>query len=210
MRPSKLIIIGITGSIGSGKTTVAKFFAKRTTRVIDADRIAHQLLSPKTTVGKKLIRYFGSGILNRYGSISRQKLSQIAFANNKNWQHLCRLTHPEVIRRIKKQTRRAYKAKLEAVIIDAALLIESGADRLVNYLIVVRASLKKQLIRTRARSGISTQDFRRRVRFQLPLKDKIKKADFIINNNRTPEFTERQVDQIWKKIMERKSRSKKK
>lgn len=203
MRQNRPIIIGLTGNIGSGKTTVARFFTKRGARIIDADRLAHQLLEPKTPTAKKLIRSFGPVILNRSHSIDRHRLARFAFASYQNWKLLCRITHPEVIRLIKKEIRQACQDKVRIVVIDAALLIESGADRLVNYVIVVKADLKQQLERAKTKLGISPQDFRRRLKFQLPIKDKIREADFIIYNNKVVKLTERQVEEIWKKIMDR-------
>ncbi len=174
--------------------------------MIDADRLSHRLLTTETRTGRKIVQEFGTVILTNGCLVDRKKLARLAFADTGNWQTLCRIIHPEVIRLIKKEIRRACQDKIKAVVIDAALLIEAGVERLADYIIVVKAGLNQQLARTRKRLGLSGEDFKKRISFQLSFKEKLKKADFFIDNRKTLKFTERQVDAIWKRIMPSRNR----
>ncbi len=194
-----MIIIGITGNIGCGKTTVAKLFGRRGARIIDADDIAHRIIK-KRSVSGKIVRAFGKSILGKGRSINRKKLAEFAFSDRKNWRLLCNIIHPEVIDVIGIRLRRARKDRAKALVIDAPLLIEAGLERIVDYLIVVSAGLEQQIRRVKRGLGLSPHDFRDRLRFQMPLEKKMKKADFIIDNSKTIKFTERQVNEVWKRI----------
>lgn len=197
-----MIIIGITGNIGCGKTTVAKLFARRGVRVIDADDISHQVIKRKT-VSSEIASVFGTAVLNNRRIIDRKKLARIAFSGIKEWRLLCGIVHPVVIDIIESKLRRARKDKKRFIVIDAPLLIEAGLDKKADYIVVVRSDLNQQIKRTRCGLGLNSKEFRDRLRFQIPFEKKMKKADFIIDNNKTIKFTERQVDEIWKKITNR-------
>ncbi len=201
-----MVIIGITGNIGCGKTTVAGLLAKRGVHVIDADKIVHRLLYSKGALRRKIVNNFGESVLNKNKSINHKKLARIGFANDKNWRLLCRIVHPQVIGKIEEEIRKSRKNNINLVALDAALLIEAGLEKIVDYVIVVSAVLEQQIIRVKRGLGLSSHDFRDRLRFQMPLEKKIKKADFIIDNSKTIKFTERQVEQLWKKITARQSR----
>lgn len=198
-RANALIIIGVTGNIGCGKTTVAKLFGRRGIRIIDADSIAHRLLN-KRSVSGKIIRVFGKSILDKDRSINRKKLAELAFSDRKSWRLLCNIVHPEVKTIIGARLRRARKDKAKATVIDAPLLIEAGLEKIVDYVVVVSAGLEQQIRRVKRGLGLGPHDFRDRLRFQMPLEKKIKKADFIIDNSKTFKFTERQVNELWKRI----------
>ncbi|MCM8778653.1 MAG: dephospho-CoA kinase [Candidatus Omnitrophica bacterium] len=198
-----MVIVGITGNIGSGKSTVASYFSAYGAKVIDADKLVHRLLRVKTTVGENLVKSFGKGILDSHGGIDRKKLAKIAFANFRRWRLLCKIIHPEVIRIIKERIRKARKQKIKVLAIDAPLLIESRLDKLVDYIVLVKAEQKKAYQRTRLKMDISLEDFRRRIRFQLPFRKKLPFADFVVDNSKTIKFTERQVEEIWKKIIKK-------
>ncbi|MGE4357589.1 MAG: dephospho-CoA kinase [Candidatus Omnitrophota bacterium] len=196
-----MIIVGITGGIGAGKSTVAKIFSRRGAKVIDADKIVHRLLKTHRAVRKKLIKKFGRGILASSGIIDRKKLAGVGFHNLKNWRLLCKIIHPEVIKIIKQKIEEARKYNIKVLVIDAPLLIETGLDRLVDYVILVKAHLKQASQRARFKLKISEEEFKKRRRFQLSFRKKFSRADFVIDNTKTLNFTERQVGEIWKKII---------
>jgi len=183
-------IIGITGSFGAGKTTVANMFRKLGAYLIDADRIAEELIRPKGVLNKKIIQKFGTA--------NPAKLAKIVFGNKVKLQALNGLIHPLVIKKIKLL---AQKTRKKVIIIDAPLLIEAGLDKYVDTLIVIKTNRKIQKQRC-LKKGFSKTDFQKRVKYQLPLKAKLKKADFIIDNSKTRRLTHQKVSQIWKEIVE--------
>ncbi|MCM8766046.1 MAG: dephospho-CoA kinase [Candidatus Omnitrophica bacterium] len=198
-----MIIVGITGSLGSGKSTVASYFSLRGAKVVDADKIVHRLLRFDTTLAERLVESFGKEIINSKGSIDRKKLAEIGFRNFYQWRALCKIIHPEVIKIIKEMIKKARKQKIKVLVIDAPLLIESGLNKLVDYTVLVKAKRRDAYQRAKIKLGISREDFRRRIRFQFPFSKKLPYADFVIDNSKTLRITERQVDEIWKKIIKK-------
>lgn len=193
-KPNKRIILGITGSLGSGKSTVAKMFRESGAAVIDADKIGHSLLKPGSRAYQKIIRHFREGILRRDGSIDRRKLASLVFKDEEKLKRLNRIMHPEIIRAIKT---RVSSSKPGVLVLDAPLLIESGLQGLVDKLIVVKINRMKQLKRISLRKApLSDKQALRRIKAQMPLKDKIRLADFVIDNNGTLSQTRKQVGQI--------------
>ncbi|MCM8771058.1 MAG: dephospho-CoA kinase [Candidatus Omnitrophica bacterium] len=190
--------IGLTGSWGTGKTTVAGMFKRLGAKVIDADKIAHRLIQPHTLIYQKLISVFGKKILKKNcTAIDRKKLARIVFSKKTFLTKLNKIIHPEVIRTIKERIK---KDKSKIIILDAPLLIETGLDEIVDKLIVVKTSRDKQINRLKEKTGLSKKEISKRISYQLPLSYKIKKADFVIDNNGRREDTFVQVRQIWDKL----------
>lgn len=171
------MIVGLTGSFGTGKTTVARMFKKLGAEVIDADKIVHKFIDAST----------------------RKKLAKIVFKRKAYLELLCKIIHPLVIKRIKKEIKQL-KPKKNIVIIDAPLLIESGLHRIVDILIVVKAKKATQIQRAMRNTGLRKDEISKRIRFQMPLREKINLADFVIDNDGTIDETRRQVMDIWKKL----------
>jgi dephospho-CoA kinase len=189
------LVIGVTGSFGSGKSTVAGMFQGLGACVIDADKIARRVVSPGGGCYKKLIHTFGPGILKK-GRVDRARLARLVFAEARLLRKLNRITHPAIIRIIKQDIRRAKKA---LVVLDAPLLIEAGLRKAVDKLIVVKVSKDTQLKRLRQK-GLKTNEIILRVKSQMPLSRKVRLADFIIDNNGTVEKTRKQVAQIRRQL----------
>jgi len=198
-RDNKRRILGVTGSFGSGKTSVAGMFQSLGARIIDADRIAHELFRPKTKIYKKIIEAFGRGILKGNKTIDRNKLAHIVFENKNLLKRLNRILHPEIIRIIEQRIR---TSKSKIVVLDAPLLIEAGLRGLVDKLIVVKITRKKQIKRIQEKVGLSKNGILKRIKSQIPLQVKIRLADFVIDNSGTKGETKRQVEKIrrllWK------------
>ena len=191
--------IGITGSFGTGKTTVAKLFAKLGAQVIDADRLAHILIKKGGREYKRIVAVFGKRVLSGSGEIDRKKLAEIAFSRRSAMQKLCKVVHPPVIKEIKKRIA-AGKIRRQLLVIDAPLLIEAGLRSAVDKLVVVTASKGNQLKRIKNRTGLSRAEILRRIKAQLPLKRKIHLANFIVDNDASLAFTKKQVKRIWREI----------
>jgi dephospho-CoA kinase len=194
---NKKIVLGITGSFGSGKSTVAGIFRALGGRVIDADRLAHASLQPGTPEYKRVVRAFGRGILRADNRIDRQRLARIVFNKAASLKRLNKIIHPAVIRRIK---RGIESAKKKFIIVDAPLLIEAGLQRIVDRLIVVRINPAKQIRRIKLKTQLGKTDILKRMKFQLPLRAKERLADFIIDNNGSLPRTRNQVEKIWKSL----------
>ncbi|MCK9594458.1 MAG: dephospho-CoA kinase [Candidatus Omnitrophica bacterium] len=195
-KENKKIVLGLTGGFGTGKSTVAGILAGYGAGVIDADKINHSLIAPGTLVYKKILKAFGRDILkNNNGAIDRGKLGGIVFSDPKALKRLCGITHPAVIREVK---RRVKSAKNDVVVVDAPLLIEAGLDKLVDKIIVVALSRGRQLKRLAQKTSLSRPEILKRIGAQLSLKSKVRLADFVIDNSGTIEKTRKQVALIWR------------
>ena len=186
-------VIGITGSFGSGKSTVARMFKRRGVDIIDADKIAHSLLKPGQEVYRRLVGVFGAGILTRDRRIDNRRLAGIVFKDTKALKKLNRITHPVIIRSIKDRIR---KSTCLVFILDAPLLIEAGLAHTAGIIIVVKATRANQMRRVRSRDSLSDREILQRIRHQIPLNRKIRLADFVIDNNGTMHETKEQVEHI--------------
>lgn len=194
----RMLIIGITGGMGTGKTTVAKMFLPFGARIIDADKIAHSVMKPQTDTWRKLLAVFGKEISGGNGTINRKKLSEIVFRKEPHkLEKLNCIVHPEVKDIILKRIQDARKSGLDTVVIDAPLLIEAGLQTIVDKLIVVTTGNKTQEERNRSQHKLSLQEIRARISSQLSLSEKEKRADYIIDNGGSLENTRKQVKEIW-------------
>jgi dephospho-CoA kinase len=190
-----MTVVGITGSLGTGKSTVARMLRAKGAKVLDADRLSHEALKKGGDAHKKVISLFGKGILNKDRSVNKRKLARIVFSNKKKLEKLTGIIHPLVIKEIKKRIKKSRPKSI--VVVDAPLLIEAGLRDLVDELIVVKASSKAQSSRCKT---LKKQEIRARVKNQMSLARKVKMADYIVNNNGTLTQTKKEVDKIWEKI----------
>lgn len=191
-------IIGLTGGFGTGKSFVASSFKKLGAKIIDADKLAHRTLKKGSAAYKRIIATFGRPVLGANGSINRKALAGIVFDNKKNLAKLNQIIHPEVIGKIRGRIKSARKS--EILIIDAPLLCETGLSDLTDVLVVVRASRKNQIERCMKKFSIKEEDIVKRMACQIPLKEKVGIADYVIDNNGTRKETEKQVKKIWQEL----------
>ncbi len=187
------IILGLTGSFCSGKTTVARIFRSFGAKIIDADKIAHRLIKPQTKIYKKIINTFGQGILKKSRAVDRKKLAEIVFSNKHLLKKINKIIHPEVIRVIKEKIRNSCE---RIIVLDAPLLIEAGLEKIVDKVIVVTITRGKQIERISKKTGLSRPEILKRIAAQIPLHIKVRLADFVIDNSATFEKTNKQVKQI--------------
>jgi len=206
-----MINIGLTGGIGSGKSTVTQLFRKRGAHIIDLDVLAYQVEEPGGAAWHGIVECFGREILDTEGRINREALGRIVFRNSAKREDLNRIVHPAVCdewrRRIDDIGRRDGQA---IVISDVPLLIEVGWHEKMDIVILVYAPPGVQIERIMKRNGHSYEEAEDRLRSQMPLAEKIPFADFVIRNEGTPEETEAAVEKIWKKLLkkERNARNK--
>jgi len=198
-----MIIAGVTGTIGTGKSTVARMFAELGAFVIDHDRLSREVVEPGKPAWQAISGYFGSAVLNADRSINRQALADIVFSDPVKLQKLNSIVHPAVLEEDNKLVREREGVDPGGLVIkDVPLLLEAGpeiAHLLVDKIIVVFASPQTQLKRLTAR-GVPEEDARNRIRTQLPVKEKTAYADYVVNNDGTLEETAQQVKEIYSKL----------
>jgi len=188
-----MLIIGLTGNLGSGKTTVAGMFAKRGITVIDADAITRDLLAPGTKVTKKVAKIF-SGVILDNDTINRSELAKIVFSNPRELHKLTDIIYPEALKVVKNRISQYKKEPL--IVLDVPLLFESGWDKITDITMVVKAKRAQQIERAAKRLGLSKSECVKRLRHQMPLKQKCDMADIIIDNSHDLKSTQAQVDAI--------------
>ncbi|OIO37172.1 MAG: dephospho-CoA kinase [Candidatus Omnitrophica bacterium CG1_02_49_10] len=194
-------IVGVTGSIGSGKSVLCKRLKDLGAYVLDADAIVHGLIRERGVLYKALKRGFGSSILASGGGIDRTRLAEAGFTSKRSVDKLCRIVHPHVVRRIDEGAKVISRKDPEAIIlIDAPLLIEAGLGGYVDYLVAVRANSRLRAKRASLRLKISKEEATRRMDFQLPQAAKAAVADFIIDNNGSISELNRRAEVLWKKL----------
>ena len=199
-----MVVIGLTGSVGTGKSTVAGMFHRLGAQVLDADAIAHQLLEPKRLGWRRVVRTFGESILNDDQTINRAALARIVFRNKARRRQLEAILHPQVLRRIKQELCLArHSGRVPAIVLDVPLLVEAGAQRLVDALIVVTAPAAAQRARLAQRHGWSEDEIEARIRAQWELSAKAALADYVIDNSDGVDATRTQVRRIWNQLVRR-------
>lgn len=192
------MVIGITGSFGSGKSTVAGMFARHGAHVIDADKVNRSLMTPSKKLYRALVKRFGRDILKKDKTIDRKKLARLVFKKKREMASLRRIAHPEIIKEIERIIRS--KKKNKVIIVDAPLLIESGFYKKADRVIVVRTRMDLQFRRLIRARGMAGKEILERIGTQAPLKKKLALADFVIDNSGSRRKTLYQVQRIWKTI----------
>ncbi|MBI5683167.1 MAG: dephospho-CoA kinase [Deltaproteobacteria bacterium] len=195
------MIIGLTGGIASGKTIVAEFLKGLGVHVIDADEISREITKIGTPAYKDIVNEFGTDILKTDRTINRKRLGEIVFANDALLKKLNKTTHPRIIEEEKKRIRDIQLKIPDAVIVvNAALLIETGHYKEMDKIIVVYVDEETQIERLMARDGITEAAARMRLSRQMPLKEKVKFADFVIDNSFSIEKTKDEAAVVFKKM----------
>jgi dephospho-CoA kinase len=203
-----MIIVGLTGSVGTGKSTVTNFFRELGAYIIDWDELAREVIRPQLRAWKEIVEYFGKDFLNKDLTINRQKLAEIVFSDKEKVTRLNRIVHPEVFKEDERITNEIKSLDPDALIIkDIPLLFELTRPIFVDKVVVVSASEQTQLRRLEEK-GMSREDAQSRIKSQLPLEEKIKSADFVINNDGPLEETKRQVEEIYSLLRKGEQRGK--
>jgi len=190
------IVIGLTGGIASGKSTVAAMLRDFQIPIIDADIIAREVVEPGQEAYKGIVDAFGQEILQGNGEIDRQKLGSIIFHNEEKRLLLNHIVHPAIRMEMNRQKEMYIEQGERAVVLDIPLLFESKLTSLVHKVLLVYVDEDVQLYRLMQRNHLTEEEARARIASQMPLREKITLADAVINNNDTIEHTKAQLINI--------------
>jgi dephospho-CoA kinase len=194
------MILGLTGGIATGKSTVTAMLRERGIPVIDADAIAREVVEPGKPAYEAIVRHFGREILLPDGQLNRKKLGEIVFSDEAERQVLNAIVHPEVRRMMREQAELAERSGAAIVFLDIPLLFESKLQHMVEKIVVVYVPAATQLERLQERDELDSEQAMKRIRAQLPIEQKKEWADYLIDNQGTREETAKQVDQLLAKI----------
>ena len=198
-----MVKVGLTGGICTGKTTVGRMFVDLGCRLVDSDRITHELFAPGEKVYEAVVAEFGGRIQDGEGRIDRSVLGEIVFNDPARRQRLNDLVHPAVIERQKEFLERVEAADPTSVaIVDAALMIEVGTYKNYDWVVVVTCTPDQQRQRLAERGPLGVEEIEARISSQMPLDEKAGLADFVIDNSESLEETRRQVAQVYEKLKE--------
>lgn len=195
-----MIVVGLTGGICSGKSTVTAMFRRLGATVIDADQVAHELVEPDQPLFETVASAFGREIVGADGRIDRRRLGAIVFADPKVRKRLEAILHPAIIEECERRIRQAEVSGTAVCLLDAALLIESGWHARFDAVILVEASEAIRLDRLVESKGLSQDEAMLRIRSQMPQYEKRRHAHYVIENDGALEATERQVKAVWEQL----------
>lgn len=195
-----MLWIGLTGGYGSGKSTAAKLLKQRGFAVIDADVLARLALGPGTQGQKEVVNQFGASLLLPSGELDRKRLGEIVFRDPALLQALERIVHPEVRRKAESERQRLKEEGHEVAFYDVPLLFEKNMEPLFDKIIVVNSSLEDQILRAMQRDGVTREAAMMRIKNQISLSEKTKRANFVLENGGTLNDLEKQIDQLLKQL----------
>jgi len=207
-----MLIVGLTGGISSGKSTVLEIFRNFGCKTIDADKIARQLTEPGTKVLQEIARKFGREVLNRKGRLNRKRLAEAIFKDKRKRKSLNAIMHPRIIAEIKRKTEefqrlaRRYKLvikerKRDILLVDIPLLFEAKLEYLVDKIILVYVPQKIQIERLQRDDNLTPKEAKARISAQIPLYKKKKYADYIINGDLDSASLRKRVETVWKELI---------
>ncbi len=196
------LVVAVTGGIGSGQTTVSKLFGKWGAKVINADLKAKEIMQKDREIRRALKQTFGNNVFFRNGKLNTKLLAELAFKDELHTQKLNQIVHPRMVSYIVEEMEEArFSKRYPMVVIDAALVYEINIEQLFDAIVVVYAPIDERYRRVRQRDGMSKQEFFSRVDRQIPLEEKRKWADFVIDNSGSFEELEREARQVFEKLL---------
>mgnify|MGYP001205607971 CR=1 FL=1 len=194
-----MLKIGLTGGIGSGKSSVGKLFENLGAYIFDADSIAKKILQTNEIAQNEIISEFGTDVIDKNGKIEKSKLARIAFQDEIHQLKLNTIIHPFVFKEIDKIFNEVKIKNTNTIfVVDAALIYESGADTHMDYVIVVTSQLRLRIERILNKGGLTREEFLKRVDLQWPEEDKIRMADYVITNNGNEEELAKEANNIYR------------
>ncbi len=193
-------VIGLTGGIGSGKSTVSQFLAELGAVILDADKVGHEAFKPDTEIWRKVVAAFGRQILAPDGNIDRQKLGEIVFGNPESLSRLNQIMHPRMYDMVKAQLEEYRRQGMRVVVLEAPLLLEAGWTSLADEVWVTTASESTVLKRLEERTRLSQAESLARIRSQLPSEERARHADVVINTDCSLDELKAKVKELWQRL----------
>ena len=201
-RVKRFLLVGLTGGIATGKSTVSAMFAHLGARVIDADLLSREVVAPGQRAHGEILREFGSDVLQEDGHLDRKRLGALVFADPVKRKRLEEITHPAIRARQLRILSVYEEEAFEGIVIwDAALLIETGGAKGMDRVVVVIADPAVELQRLMARDGFPEAEARQRIASQMPLSEKVKVAHYVIDNSGSRADTERRVRDVYRALL---------
>lgn len=191
------MILGVTGNIASGKSLVAELLRKKGAAVLSADLLARELVEPGSRLLDRLVALFGESILAAGGGLDRGKLGELVFADDESRQKLNSMLHPEIARLSEQRLAALVKSGVALVVYEAPLLFEAGAEKRVDKVLVVTAEPDIQLQRLVARDQLDEAAAKLRISSQMPQQEKVRRADYVLDNSGGYADLEWAVDRLW-------------
>jgi len=197
-----MLIIGITGNFGTGKTTVSQMLAELSAVVINADELGHELLQPNTQTYKQILAAFGKSILKPDGKVDRNRLGKLVFDDTAALARLNQITHPKIYEIAKQRIEGYRRTDATVVVLEAALLIEAGWAPLVDQLWVTTAPEATIVRRLKSSRGLSEEQILARLHSQIPQEQKAKQADVVIDTDCSRDELRGIVTDLWQNLVE--------
>jgi dephospho-CoA kinase len=198
----RFLLVGLTGGIATGKSTVSAMLAHLGARIIDADLLAREVVAPGQRAHAEIVQAFGPEVLQDDGYLDRKRLGAIVFADADKRKRLEQITHPAIRVRQERILSVYEEEAFEGVVVwDAALLLESGSATGMDRVVVVVADPTTELNRLMTRDGLGEEEARRRIASQMPVAEKAKLADYVIDNSGSRAETERQVREVYRTLL---------
>jgi dephospho-CoA kinase len=192
---------GLTGGVACGKSTVARMFEDLGAKIIDADRLAHELSRAPLPAYKEIVSRFGSEILDSYGEIDRRRLGSVVFADGEKLRQLSAILHPRIIERIEELAISFHILAPHAVVlVDAALIYEAGIEKRFTKTVVAWCRPEQQLERLMAKARVTREEAERRIATQMPSEEKRRRADYVIDCSGSEEDTRAQVAALFPQL----------
>jgi dephospho-CoA kinase len=196
----KALVLGLTGGVATGKTTVARMLEDLGARVVSADEIVHQMLKSGSPVRHEVVEEFGAGIVKSNGDIDRAALGDIVFRDAEKRARLEAIIHPPVLNRLAEEADGFRSAGDGVLVLEIPLLVEKSAFGLVDKVLVVTAEQETQVRRLEKRSKVTREEAILRVSAQYPMSEKVKYADWVVNTEGALRSTKAQVSKVWHDI----------
>jgi dephospho-CoA kinase len=198
----RFLLVGLTGGIATGKSTVAAMFRELGCEVINADLLAREVVEPGEPACQEIVATFGEAILGPDGRLDRKALADLVFADPARRRRLEEITHPRIRERLAARLADLSARGFEGIVLfDAAVIVESGGYRSMDRLVVVVADEAAQVARQAGRDRASPAEALRRIRSQLPLADKVRLADYVIDNSGDLETTRARVAEVYRALL---------
>lgn len=191
-------VIGLTGGTGCGKTEVSKIFQQLGAKIIDADAIGKDVVETKPGVLLEIVEAFGKRFVNTDGTLKRKELGSFVFADEERKKQLNQIVHPHLLKRLKHEIEEAKNSGNKVIVVDAALIYETGLEKIFDKVIVVNSGIEHRMERIRQRDHLADSEIMHRIQSQMPVDEKVRRADVVIHNNGTLHMLREEAEKVYR------------